>query len=103
MHQRGALLGAAELSYAGYQCLRVQVERGVAFVTIDHPPVNLLDLALIQELDGIGREVEADDDVRVLVLASADREFFIAHADVGEEDRRKIVCTNAARFWGLQS
>jgi enoyl-CoA hydratase/carnithine racemase len=70
------------MSYQGYECLRVRVERGVAFATIDHPPINLLDLALIQELDRLAREVEADDGVRVLVLDSADPEFFIAHADV---------------------
>jgi enoyl-CoA hydratase/carnithine racemase len=44
--------------------------------------VNLLDLALIGELDRLGREVEADADARVLVLESADPEFFVAHADV---------------------
>ena len=70
------------MAYEGYRCLRVRVERGVGFATIDHPPINLLDLALIQELDRLGAEVETDDAVRVLVLDSADPEFFIAHADV---------------------
>jgi len=69
-------------SYPGYTALRVHVDRGVAFVTIDHPPINLLDMVLIQELDRLGREVEGDDDVRVVVLQSADPDFFIAHADV---------------------
>jgi enoyl-CoA hydratase/carnithine racemase len=68
--------------HSGYTALRVQVDRGVAFVTIDHPPINLLDLVLIQELDRLGRELEVDDDVRVVVLQSADPDFFIAHADV---------------------
>ncbi len=49
---------------------------------MDHPPVNLLDLTLIAELDRIGREVEADDSVRVMVLDSADPEFFATDADV---------------------
>jgi enoyl-CoA hydratase/carnithine racemase len=70
------------MAYHGYECLTVRVDRGVAFVAIDHPPINLLDLVLIQELDRLGREVEADDAVRVLVVASANPEFFIAHADV---------------------
>ena len=70
------------MGYEGYRCLRVRVERGVAFATIDHPPINLLDLELIQELDRLGAEAAADDAIRVLVLASADPEFFIAHADV---------------------
>lgn len=70
------------LPYEGYSALRTHVDRGVAFVTIDHPPINLLDLVLIQELDRVGRELEDDDAVRVVVLQSADPEFFIAHADI---------------------
>jgi enoyl-CoA hydratase/carnithine racemase len=54
----------------------------VAFVTIDHPPINLFDMALILEVDRVGRELEADGDVRAVVVDSADPDFFIAHADV---------------------
>jgi enoyl-CoA hydratase/carnithine racemase len=67
----------------GYSTLRVRVEDGVAFATIDHPPINLFDAALVVEMDRLGREVEADPDVRVVVVDSANPEFFIAHADVG--------------------
>ena len=70
------------MPYDGYQCLKTRVDRGVAWVTIDHPPINLLDLQLIQELDRIGCELEADGEVRVAVFQSANPEFFIAHADV---------------------
>jgi enoyl-CoA hydratase/carnithine racemase len=70
------------MAYRQYECLRVRVDGGVATVTIDHPPINLFDLALIQEMDRVGRELEADDAVRVAVFQSADPEFFIAHADV---------------------
>jgi enoyl-CoA hydratase/carnithine racemase len=70
------------MSYDGYECLKLRVARGVAWVTIDHPPINLFDLALMRELDGFGRAVESDDAVRVVVLQSADPDFFIAHADV---------------------
>lgn len=71
------------MPYEGYGCLRFHVERGVAFVTIDHPPINLLDAALMRDLARAGAELEADPDVRVIVFRSADPEFFIAHADVG--------------------
>jgi enoyl-CoA hydratase/carnithine racemase len=71
------------MSYDGYECLRVRVDRGVAWVTIDHPPINLFDVALMREIQRIGAEVETDDAVRVVVFESANREFFIAHADVG--------------------
>jgi enoyl-CoA hydratase/carnithine racemase len=70
------------MAYEGYQCLKIQQKGGVAFVTIDHPPINLFDLALISEMDRVGRELEADPAVRVVVVDSADRDFFIAHADV---------------------
>src|SRR6266436_5481415 len=70
------------MAYTGYDCLRIDLHRGVATVTIDHPPINLFDLALIQEMDRVGRELEADGEVRVAVFQSANPEFFIAHADV---------------------
>ena len=70
------------MSYEGYQCLRIRKDAGVAWLTLDHPPINLLDLSLIGELLRVGEELATDEEVRVIVLESADREFFIAHADV---------------------
>ena len=32
------------MAYDDLRCLRVAVKDGVATVTIDHPPINLLDL-----------------------------------------------------------
>ena len=72
----------AAMAYEGYEVLRVEVEQGIATATIDHPPINLLDIPLIVELDRFGREAEADESVKVVVLESADDDFFIAHADV---------------------
>jgi enoyl-CoA hydratase/carnithine racemase len=69
-------------SYAGYGALSVTLETGVAWVTIDNPPVNLLDLALYPEMMRLVDELAADDAVRVVVLRSANPEFFIAHFDV---------------------
>lgn len=70
------------MAYDEYSCLEIRVERGVAWVTIDHPPINLFDLALMQDMMRVGAEVEADDAIKVVVLQSADPDFFIAHADV---------------------
>ena len=70
------------MAYDGYKCLRTRVEEGVAWVTIDHPPINLFDMALIADMLRIGEELERDDAVRVVVLQSANPEFFVAHADV---------------------
>jgi enoyl-CoA hydratase/carnithine racemase len=70
------------MPYDGYQCLGVEVAAGVATVTIDHPPINLFDAALMAEMAKLGAELERDDAVRVVVLGSANPDFFIAHADV---------------------
>ena len=70
------------MAYDGYNCLKIRLDRGVLFVTVDNPPINLLDLPLMQEIDRLGREIEADDDVKVVVFDSANPDFFIAHADV---------------------
>jgi len=70
------------MGYEGLTALRVTVDGGIARVVIDHPPINLFDLTLIREMDQLGRALEADPDVRVVVMESADPDFLIAHADV---------------------
>lgn len=70
------------MAYDQYECLRFKNDSGVLWVTIDHPPINLFDLALIGEMMRAGSEIAQDPDVRVVVFESADPEFFIAHADV---------------------
>ncbi len=70
------------MNYDDYNCLSVDRADGVATVTIDHAPINLLDLDLLLELDRLSRQLETDADVSVVVVQSADPEFFIAHADV---------------------
>lgn len=68
--------------YEGLQALKVEVEKRVAWVTIDHPPINLFDVTLFLELGQLVPLLEEDHDVQVVVFRSADPEFFIAHADV---------------------
>jgi len=70
------------VGYRDYSCLDISIASGIARVTIDHPPINLLDLPLISELDRLGRELSDDDGVRVVVFDSANDDFFIAHADI---------------------
>jgi len=65
-----------------YELLQVAVEDGVAVVTIDAPPINVMTIPLYFELVGVTTELEADDAVKVVVFRSADPDFFIAHFDV---------------------
>src|ERR1700740_511269 len=71
------------MRYSDYKCFRFQFDSGVAFVSINHPPINLLDEVLSAEFDRLGRELETDESVRVVVLQSALPDFFIAHSGLG--------------------
>lgn len=70
------------MSYNDLTGLKVAVLDGVATVTIDHPPLNLMDGTLLPSVRGFIRQVRDDVDVRVIVFESADPEFFIAHGDM---------------------
>jgi enoyl-CoA hydratase/carnithine racemase len=70
------------MAIQAHEGLHVDVDDGVAFVTIGHPPVNLFDAVLIGSLWELGGELADDDEVRAIVVRSADPEFFIAHADL---------------------
>src|SRR5881397_3624980 len=70
------------MSSPEYTTLAIARERGVATVTLDHPPMNLLDFALMTDLERLGRELEADTETRAVIFQSANPDYFIAHADV---------------------
>jgi len=65
-----------------YERLRVDLEDGVAFATIESPPINVMTNALFGDLAGFAQQVAEDDAVRAVVLRSDDPDFFIAHFDV---------------------
>jgi enoyl-CoA hydratase/carnithine racemase len=69
--------------YSDYKCFQFRFDAGVAFASINHPPINLLDEVLSQEFDRLSRELETDASVRVVVLQSALPDFFIAHSGLG--------------------
>ncbi|HEY7052072.1 MAG TPA: enoyl-CoA hydratase/isomerase family protein [Mycobacterium sp.] len=70
------------MAYQDYQHLRVAVDNRICRATIDNPPMNLGDLSLVAQVGGFAQEVAADDDVNVVIVDSADPDFFMAHADV---------------------
>ena len=65
-----------------YETLKVQQDKGVLFVAINAPPMNLEGPELIRDLVSLIQQAEADENVRVLVFKSADPDYFIAHVDV---------------------
>ena len=70
------------MAYQDYQYLRVSVGDHICRATIDNPPMNLADLKLFGEVALFAQEVAQDDDVNVVIVDSADPDFFVAHADI---------------------
>jgi enoyl-CoA hydratase/carnithine racemase len=86
------------MQYSDYKCFRLAFDSGVAFVSIDHPPINLLDDVLSQELDQLGRQLEVDETVRAIVLQSALPDFFIAHSGLARVGSASKVVSATRSF-----
>lgn len=63
--------------------LTVTVTNGVAELVIDNPPINLIDRNLYRSLASAVAWVATAESARVVVLRSANPDFFMAHFDVG--------------------
>lgn len=71
------------MSAEGYETIDLRVEGRLATITIDNPPVNVITRTLLIDLLKVTERLAAGDpDVTVVVLQSANPEFFIAHFDV---------------------
>src|SRR4051812_42102701 len=70
------------MNYTGYNGIAVDLRQGVAFVSLNNPPLNVLDLPLITDIGRFVETVKDDQEVKVIVFSSADAEYFIAHGDV---------------------
>jgi enoyl-CoA hydratase/carnithine racemase len=71
------------MNYAHFKTLSVSTDQGVAFVTLSHGELNLLDMDMLIDLDRLGQAIAQDDSIKVMVLQSANPDFFVAHADLG--------------------
>ena len=66
-----------------YNTLRVATgDVGGLNVVIDAPPMNLVGPELVRDLVRLFGEMEAGQDIRVVVLESADPEYFVPHVDL---------------------
>ncbi len=65
-----------------FKLLTVARAGRVATVTIDNPPVNVITMALLAELEALSVMLKRDPDLTVVVMRSADPDFFLAHFDV---------------------
>lgn len=63
--------------------VRLDIEQGVATVTLDRPPLNVLTTTMLRELEGVMRDLAQVTDLRLVVLRGKGK-VFSAGVDVGE-------------------
>lgn len=73
-----------------FELLHVDVQGRIATVTISNPPVNVITMALLAELEALSSQLKADPELTVVVMKSADPDFFLAHFDVSAILERPI-------------
>jgi cyclohexa-1,5-dienecarbonyl-CoA hydratase len=69
--------------------LSLKVTDGVARLTLDRPPVNVLNIAMLRQLEAALEQLAGDIDVRVLVLTAAGK-LFSAGVDVADHTADKV-------------
>ncbi len=71
----------------------------VAVLTIDHPPANTWNLATMEAFEAAIDGVEADGDVRVVVVTGAGNKYFSAGFDVKDAANGPIISPKGRRLW----
>src|SRR6187397_3751384 len=64
--------------------VKVEVDGGVAIITLDHPPVNALSAKLLEELEEAYEELDVSDETRAIVIRGEGEKAFVAGADITE-------------------
>lgn len=70
---------------SNYRTLTREDRDGVAVITFNHPPINLVDRNLVIDLLKLAQALESDQQTRVVIFRSGHPEFFLAHFDLSGE------------------
>ena len=74
----------------------------VALVTIDNPPMNALSAALLEELETEVEALDADQEVRAIVLRGGGERAFVAGADIKEFPALRESAAGGGSARGIQ-
>lgn len=66
------------------EAVKLSYDNGVAFITIDRPPVNALNLEVLSELSEVLRNLEKRAEPMVVVITGKGEKAFVAGADIVE-------------------
>lgn len=73
-----------------YTCVQARVENGLGRLVLDSPPLNVLTIAVMEEMVQALRELEGDPAVKVILLEAAGDRAFSAGVDVADHTPEKM-------------
>ncbi|PYX82440.1 MAG: hypothetical protein DMG70_14835 [Acidobacteria bacterium] len=80
----------ATQAIATYSRLAVEFHPPAARISLSHPPINVIDLPMMEELSQAIRDIESRTDISVLVLAGQGKAFSVG-VDVGAHTADKVA------------
>ncbi|MBR0725568.1 enoyl-CoA hydratase/isomerase family protein [Bradyrhizobium manausense] len=81
-----------------FETLRLREESGRLNVTLSNPPINLMSVKMVQELFQLTGFLIENPNIRVVVLDSADPEFFVAHFDLEQMEESMRDPSKASKY-----
>ena len=79
--------------------IKLEKKNHVALITIDHPPANAWNLATMLDFEKAIDDVEADKDVRVVVLTGAGEKCFSAGFDISDAANSHETSPKGCALW----
>lgn len=81
-----------------FETLKLNQDGAILTVTLSNPPVNLISEQMVQELFQLGGYLINNPQVRVVVIDSADPDFFLAHMDLNAIIAAETDPTKQSRY-----
>jgi enoyl-CoA hydratase/carnithine racemase len=81
-----------------FETLKLSKADGILTIQLANPPINLMSGKMVEELFQLTGALRQDPDVRVIVIESADPEFFIAHFDLDDMVAAETDPSKASRY-----
>ncbi|MCJ7581811.1 MAG: enoyl-CoA hydratase/isomerase family protein [Candidatus Aminicenantes bacterium] len=93
------------MTQSSYENILFEIQGDKAFLCINRPPVNILDIATMEEINEVLVSLKGSTDVKVLVLTSTGDKAFSAGVDIAdhtEDKAEQMLDTFHAIFRNLQ-
>jgi enoyl-CoA hydratase/carnithine racemase len=82
-----------------YENVIVEKEGNIGIITLNHPPANSVNWALLEDFEKALDQFEEDKEVRVLIITGAGEKGFSAGFDVSEAAKAKEIGNKGRALW----